>query len=150
MTSFKFAMVDMTDLTSRADIVRLVNAFYDRVRLDVILSSIFDGVARVDWEVHLPKMYDFWESVLFGRAAFKGNPLMLHRQLARRTPLTSTEFNRWIQLFQTSVDELFVGPCADEAKLRASRIALVMQHHIAADRTNAAPVPSLVKQATRC
>jgi hemoglobin len=127
-------MADMTDLTDRADIVRLVDAFYDCVRADAILSPIFDDVASVDWRVHLPKMYDFWESVLFGTAAFKGNPLAVHRELAQRTRLTSTEFNRWIQLFQTSVDELFVGVCADEAKLRASRIALVMQHHIAVDR----------------
>jgi hemoglobin len=127
----------MTDLTDRADIVRLVDAFYDRVRADAILSPIFDGIARVDWAVHLPKMYDFWESVLFGRAVFKGNPLVVHRELARRAPLTSTEFHRWIQLFHSSVDELFAGSCADEAKLRASRIALVMQHHIAADRAAA-------------
>lgn len=61
-------MTDMTDLTDRADIVRLVDAFYGRVRADAILSPIFDGIARVDWTLHLPKMYDFWESVLFGRA----------------------------------------------------------------------------------
>ena len=127
----------MTDLTDRADIVRLVDAFYDRVRADAILSPIFDGIARVDWAVHLPKMYDFWESVLFGRAVFKGNPLVVHRELAGRAALTSTEFDRWIQLFQSSVDDLFVGSCADEAKSRASRIALVMQHHIAADRAAA-------------
>jgi len=130
-------MTDMSDLTDRADIVRLVDAFYGRVRADAILRPIFDGIARVDWALHLPKMYDFWESVLFGRAAFKGNPLAVHRELARRAPLTSTEFSRWLQLFHASVDELFVGSCADEAKSRASRIALVMQHHIAADRATA-------------
>ncbi len=127
----------MTDLNDRADIVRLVDAFYDRVRADAILSPIFDGIARVDWAVHLPKMYDFWESVLFGRAVFKGNPLLVHQELARRAQLTATEFNRWIQLFHSSVDDLFVGSCADEAKSKASRIALVMQHHIAADRATA-------------
>jgi hemoglobin len=136
MMSFAFAMADMTDLTNRADIVRLVDAFYDRVRADAILSPIFGDIARVDWRVHLPKMYDFWESVLFGTATFKGNPLVVHRDLARRIELTSTEFDRWIELFHTSVEELFVGPFANEAKLRASRIAQVMQHHIAVDRAS--------------
>ena len=130
-------VADMTDLTDRADIVRLVDAFYGRVRVDAILGPIFEGIARVDWAVHLPKMYDFWESVLFGSAAFKGNPLVVHRELARRVVLTSSEFDRWIQLFHSSVDDLFVGSCADEAKSRASRIALVMQHHIAADQAAA-------------
>ena len=55
-------MPNLVELASRADIVPLVDAFYERVREDKILSSIFTDVARVDWEVHLPKMYDFWES----------------------------------------------------------------------------------------
>ena len=126
----------MPDLTNRTDVVRLVDAFYDRVRGDSILSPIFDGVAHVDWDRHLPKMYDFWESVLFGKIGFKGNPLVVHRELARRAPLTIVEFDRWLELFQVSVDALFAGPCAEEAKLRASRIAVVMQHHIAADRAS--------------
>ena len=127
------------DLIDRADIVRLVDAFYDRVRADTILSPIFDGVARVDWARHLPTMYDFWESVLFGKVGFKGNPLIVHRDLARRTPLTSVEFDRWLQQFHASVDALFAGPRADEAKVRASRIAVVMLHHIGED--HAKPLP---------
>ena len=127
------------DLTDRRDIVRLVDAFYDRVRADAILGPIFDGVARVDWDQHLPKMYDFWESVLFGKVRFKGNPLIVHRDLARQAPLTPREFGRWLQLFHASVDELFAGPGADGAKVRASRIAEVMRHHIDADRGDSLP-----------
>jgi hemoglobin len=130
-------MGTIPDLTDRSDVVRLVDAFYDRVRSDSILSPIFDGVALVDWGRHLPKMYDFWESVLFGKIGFKGNPLVVHRELARRAPLTTTEFDRWLELFHMSVDALFAGPCAEEAKARASRIAAVMQHHIDGDRASA-------------
>jgi len=138
MTESVFAMSPaLPDLIDRAGVVRLVDAFYDRVRADTILSPIFDGVAHVDWHRHLPKMYDFWESVLFGKNGFKGNPLVVHRELARRAPMTTREFSRWLQLFHATVDALFAGPCADEAKLRASRIAVVMQHHIAADRSSA-------------
>lgn len=121
------------DITSRADIVQMVDAFYDRVRADPLLGPIFDDVAKVDWAVHLPKMYDFWETVLFGAAAFKGNPLAVHRALARVTPLTAREFDHWVSLFDLTVSELFSGPVAEEAKRRAARIAVVMQHHIAAD-----------------
>ncbi len=135
-------MTAVPDITERADIVRLVDTFYERVRADTLLSPIFEDVARVDWESHLPKMYDFWESVLFGTVRFKGNPLVVHRALARRTRLTTTEFNRWLQLFHASVDALFMGPYAAEAKLRASRIAVVMQHHIAADRIRALRTPT--------
>jgi hemoglobin len=127
----------MTDITSREDIVHLVDAFYARVRQDALLAPIFDGVAHVDWAAHLPKMYNFWESVLFGSVGFKGNPLAVHRMLAFRAPLTSREFDRWLDLFRASVDAAFAGPTAEEAKGRASRIAAVMQHHIAADFASA-------------
>lgn len=129
----------LPDLTQRADIVHLVDAFYDRVRADEILSPIFDDVARVDWVRHLPKMYDFWESVLFGTIGFKGNPLLVHRELARRASLTPAAFTRWLQLFDASTDALFAGPGAEQAKLRASRIAAAMQQHIATDRAAAVP-----------
>ena len=127
-------MTVRTDITSRADIERVVDAFYDLVQADDRLGPIFNDVAKVDWDAHLPKMYDFWEAVLFGAAGFKGNPLAAHRVLARRTPLTADAFDRWLALFHSTVDRLFAGPVADEAKLRASRVAGVMQYHIAADQ----------------
>lgn len=123
-------MTPTTDITSRQDIQRLVDEFYTRIRADAVLGPIFDDVAHVDWALHLPKMYDFWESVLFGRPVFKGNPLAVHRALATLTPLTSSRFARWVSLFQQTVDELFAGPMAGIAKDRAARIAVTMHHHV--------------------
>jgi hemoglobin len=124
---------DTRDIASRADIERLVNHFYERVRDDDRLGPIFDDGAQTDWARHLPKMYDFWQGVLFGVPGFRGNPLSVHRELARRLPLGDREFGRWLGLFHESVDTLFSGPCAEDAKTRAVRIAAVMQHHIATD-----------------
>jgi hemoglobin len=126
------------DITSRDDIVRLVDAFYVEVRRDAILGPIFDDVARIDWAAHLPKMYEFWETVLFGRSMFRGNPLAVHLALAQRVPLGSREFGRWLELFHHTVDRLFDGPVASEAKVKASRIASVMQHHISEQTGSAA------------
>jgi hemoglobin len=128
------------DLASRADIVRLVDAFYARVRADGILGPIFDDVAHTDWDRHLPRMYDFWDAVLFGAPGFHGNPLAVHRALALRVPLGAGEFGRWLALFHETVDALFRGPVAEDTKLRASRIATVMRHHILADVEAAAAV----------
>lgn len=96
-------------ITDSRDVARLVNVFCDRVREDDVLGPIFDDIAQVDWATHLPRMDDFGESVLFGRATFKGTPLRVHRALDRRTPLTSAAFDRWIALFQSTVDDLFSG-----------------------------------------
>ena len=64
------------DITDRRDVACLVNVFYDRVRDDDLLGPIFDDVAHVDWATHLPRMYDFWESVLFSTATFKSTPFV--------------------------------------------------------------------------
>src|ERR1051326_7448067 len=60
------------DITDSRDVARLVNVFYDRVRDDDILGPIFEDIAHVDWAAHLPRMYDFWESVLFAPGDVQG------------------------------------------------------------------------------
>ena len=122
------------DIVSRADIERLVDTFYASVRADGLLGPIFDDVAHTDWDTHLPKMYDFWAAVLFGSPGFQGDPLGVHRALGRKTPLGAAEFGRWLQLFHATLDSLFDGPVADHAKVRAVRIAGVMQSHVSQDR----------------
>lgn len=119
------------DLAARADVILLVDTFYDAVRVDAILGPIFNDTAKVDWSAHLPKMYDFWDTVLFGKAGYKGNPLAVHLELAQLTPLGAREFDHWVALFHGTIDTLFAGPLADEAKARALRIATVMQFHLA-------------------
>ena len=122
----------LSDIASRADIERLVNGFYDRVREDEILSPIFNDVAATDWASHLPKMYAFWDGVVFATPGFRGNPLAVHLALGQTVALGDREFDRWLSLFHQTVDELFAGPTATEAKARAMRIAGVMQHHLSA------------------
>ena len=118
------------DIADPRDVACLVNLFYDRVRDDDVLGPIFDDVAHVDWATHLPRMYDFWESVLFARATFKGAPLVVHRALAQHTPLTSDTFSRWVTLFQSTVDDRFSGPMAEHAKNSAARIAASMEYNL--------------------
>jgi hemoglobin len=121
-----------SDISTRDDIIRLVDRFYERVRADAVLGPIFDDIAKVDWSAHLPRMYDFWETVLFGAASFKGNPLAVHHQLSALTPLTRDAFERWLSLFHETVDDLFDGEMAEEAKTRSARIAAVMHYHVGA------------------
>lgn len=119
------------DIASRADIERLVNHFYGLVREDAILRPIFEDVARVDWDHHLPKMYAFWDKLLFGTPGFQGNPMAVHVGLSTRATMGAREFDRWVALFRMSVNALFRGPVADEAMARAGRIAANMQYQIA-------------------
>ena len=60
-----------TDIRHRKDIEKLVNSFYDKVKTDEVIGYLFTDVAKVNWELHLPKMYDFWENILFFSANYE-------------------------------------------------------------------------------
>ena len=119
------------DIQDRADIKRLIDSFYTKVRVDDQIAYLFNDVAKVDWEHHLPRMYDFWESILFQTGTFSGNPMTAHMQLHQRSPLAKEHFARWLQLFNETVDELFDGDRAELIKQRALSIATIMQIKIA-------------------
>lgn len=111
------------DIVFRADIERLINTFYDKVKADPVIGYIFNDIAHVDWPKHLPVMYDFWEFLLLGGTRYQGNPIQKHFDLHATHPLTAEHFDRWLLLFQTSVDELFAGTVAEDAKFRAFAIS---------------------------
>jgi hemoglobin len=113
----------MKDITSREDIVLLVNSFYDKVNQDDLLKPIF---RHVNWPAHLPIMYNFWSSMLLGDQSYQGNPFQKHVHLS----IDSTHFHKWYELFTQTVDEHFNGSKADEAKSRAQSIAGVWQHKL--------------------
>ena len=113
----------MKDLSSFDDIKALVDSFYDRVNRDDVLGPIFNDVAKVDWEHHLPTMYSFWNSMLFRTGDYKGRPWPKHAVL----PLKQEQFERWVKLFCETVDSLFEGPKAKEAKSVALSIADTFQ-----------------------
>lgn len=115
------------DIQNRTDIALLISTFYTKARADDLLGHIFNEVAQVNWETHLPIMYDFWETTLFHKAKYRGRPIELHKALHKKSPLTAVHFQRWIQLFEQTTDELFEGEKADLAKVRAVSIATVMQ-----------------------
>lgn len=114
------------DLHNREDIILLVNTFYNKVQSNDNIGPIFIDIARVDWSQHLPKMYDFWESILFGKATYKGNPMLTHFDLNKKTSLKQAEFNAWKMLFFETVDDLFEGEYAETIKQKAQSIADLM------------------------
>ena len=120
----------LPDLADRAGIERLVNAFYERMRADDQLGFIFDRIAQTDWSTHLPKMYAFWETVLFRSGGYTGNPLAAHARLVPLTAMGRPQFDRWLELFRTTVDALFAGPNAEHIKNCAADMANVIHHRI--------------------
>lgn len=111
------------DIKDEQDIKLLVDTFYDKVNKDELLGPVFNGFSQVNWEHHLPVMYSFWSSVLFGTMAYKGQPFPKHLSM----PIGREHFARWLDLFTQTVDITFEGEKAQEIKLKASSIAQVFQ-----------------------
>lgn len=117
-----------TDIRNRKDIEILVNTFYDRVKTDDVIGYLFNDVAKVNWERHLPKMYDFWENILFFTANYEGNPMAKHKELHQKSPMNPSHFGHWNKLFIETVDALFEGQKAEEIKNRAMNISAAMMY----------------------
>lgn len=118
------------DLTGRPDIEKLVNQFYERVRSDASLGFIFDKIAQINWETHLPRMYAFWETVIFRSGGYRGNPLAAHAKLVPLTNMGREQFERWLSLFRSTVDDLFAGENAEHIKNCAEDMANVIYSRI--------------------
>jgi hemoglobin len=117
------------DIKNRKDIEKLVNAFYNTIKSDVIIGFLFTDVANVNWEKHLPIMYDFWENILFSTGNYNGSPIEVHKAIHKKSEMKSLHFEHWNTLFVASVDQLFEGPKADEIKKRALNISVVLMHN---------------------
>jgi hemoglobin len=115
------------DIESKKDIEVLVNTFYEKVKADPLIGYIFNDVRKVNWDKHLPVMYDFWDNAIFYSGGYTGNPLKTHEQLHAFCHLDTKHFDRWTELFTSTVDELFEGDKAGLTKQRARSIAAVMQ-----------------------
>jgi hemoglobin len=109
------------DIESRIDIELLVNEFYKQVQTDDLIGNIFNEIIKDQWPKHLSKMYSFWETVLLGNHTYSGAPFMPHAKL----PLEQKHFDRWLLLFSNTIDKHFEGPIADDAKARASKMAVM-------------------------
>lgn len=107
----------------RADVELLVNSFYDVVRKDDRIGYIFDEIIGADWSHHLPVMYSFWESVLLGKAGYSGNPIKKHIDMDKHIPLMKEHFERWLELWNMTVNRLFAGEVAELALNRAALMA---------------------------
>jgi hemoglobin len=100
------------------------------VQADDVIGFIFSRVAKTDWEAHLPKMYAFWETVLFRSGGYTGNPLAVHAKLVPLTEMGPVQFERWLSLFRGTVDELFEGEKAEHIKNCAADMANVIHARI--------------------
>lgn len=114
------------------DIKLLVDTFYGRIRDNALLAPIFNERIQNEWPKHLEKMYRFWQTVLLEEHTYLGSPFFPHAKL----PVDHRHFAAWMNLFTKTVDELFTGLKAEEAKWRAAKMAELFEAKISYIRNN--------------
>lgn len=110
-------------IENREDISLLVRTFYSKIRADTEIGHFFNEKIT-DWEEHLEKLTDFWETNLFAVKKYKGNPLEAHNEVDDyfNHTITSNEFGIWLNLWFATLDELFEGENVAILKRRARKM----------------------------
>lgn len=119
--------MSVPDLDSQQHIDEFVDRFYARLLRDERLAPIFLDVAKVDLQVHLPHIKSYWAKLLLGSTDYQRHTMNIHRKLNAKRELTAEDFSRWLELFQSTVDDGWAGPLAARAKRLAVTIANNMQ-----------------------
>ncbi|MDG4716474.1 group III truncated hemoglobin [Winogradskyella marincola] len=112
-----------SDIKTREDIYHLVSQFYAKVRKDEVLGPFFNTTIK-DWDTHLEHLTTFWESSLFLKTRYYGNPLEAHVKVdaAHNHSIKNEHFGLWLNLWYQTIDELFEGDYAENAKRRARKM----------------------------
>ena len=128
--------MDRKDIQNRKDVQLLVETFYGKIRNDKVLGPIFNGIIS-DWDRHLTLLTDFWETQLFLKRKYYGNPVTAHQEMDAKMEhrITSEHFGLWLNLWFATIDELFQGETAWIAKNRAQKMSTMLFMQIYQNRS---------------
>lgn len=123
------------DDLNRDDIVRLVDAFYDKVQADAVLGPVFNAAVH-DWPEHKATLVKFWSSVALGSREYRGNPMAAHRP----HPIIDAHFGHWLALWQNTAREVLGEAKAERMYQYARRIAQSLRYGLGLDKTRPLPL----------
>jgi len=111
-------------IENRTDVSFLVHQFYAKIRADKEIGFYFNELIS-DWDAHLEKLTDFWETNLFGVRKYKGNPNAVHNEVDAHfdEKITPNEFGIWLNHWFQTIDEHFEGENAETLKRRARKMS---------------------------
>lgn len=122
----------MKDILYTDDLYLLVDEFYKKLLADQSISYIFTDIVKIKLEEHLPILVTFWSQSIFNTGGYFNNLTNIHLDISEKEYLTPALFSIWLNHFNTSVDENFIGSNAEKIKTQALSIATVMQIKIKA------------------
>jgi hemoglobin len=112
------------DLDTPEEIFEMVTRQYVDVVQDDLLQPYFNfGPGFIDWQAHIRTVTDYWCHVVLYAPEYEIDVIEYHRPLHERDPFTPELFERWLQIFDDTVDGGWAGVLATIAKKRARGIA---------------------------
>ena len=120
-----------------AMIDRLVRSFYGRAQQDPLIGPVFAHHVD-DWEDHYTRLRDFWSSVALMSGRYHGQPMAKHLPLG----IDTSHFNRWLELFVETAQDVCPPAAAALFIDRAHRIADSLEMGIATSRGEIKSPPS--------
>ncbi len=123
------------DVTNRADVYLLVSQFYEKIKVNREIGHFFHKSIE-DWDVHIDKITNFWESGLFNVSTYSGHPGRAHIKVDAENnhEIDEKSFGVWLNLWFQTIDEYFEGEIAERAKHNARKMATHLHLKIFAAR----------------
>lgn len=116
------------EISTRADVKFIISKFYEKLlKDDEMLPFFIDIVKKGELEHHLETITDFWEDILFQTYNYKNNPMQKHLDFDKKVAFSKRHFYLWLEYFNQTVDEYYIGKKALDIKTRAQSIATIMQ-----------------------
>lgn len=113
----------MKPIEAKEDLTFLIDQFYGKVLQDESLAPFFK---HFDMAEHMPRMVQFWSFALLDEAGYKGNVIEKHLHM----PLRKEHFDRWVELFEFTLDEFFEGEKVTLAKQKVAVLRWTMESKI--------------------
>ena len=126
----------MKDIETQDDLYFLVDHFYQKLLSDYSISYLFTEVVKIKLEEHLPILVTFWSQVIFDTGGYFNNLTKIHLDINEKEKLTPELFTIWLNHFNATVDENFIGNNAEKIKTQALSLATIMQIKINIDNKN--------------
>ena len=120
-------MNEKPDLDRPETISDFIESFYSRLLQDDELAPVFLEAAQIDLQRHLPRIKAFWRKLLLGETGYNHHMMNIHRDLHQRHPFTASNFSRWLNYFESTLDASYEGPYAERARKVARSIATNLQ-----------------------
>ena len=108
---------------SAAQINSLVDRFYNKVRAEPLLATLFESRVS-NWSLHQEKMTGFWRSVLLGTKEYKGHLMAVHASLPGLAP---EHYKVWLELFDQAMRDTLPLEAIPYTQYIAQRFARAMQ-----------------------